>query len=191
MRIGLDFDGVIADASQLKSEGVKRLYGLDIPPGQCKKELVINAGLLTDEQYRQLQKAIYETREFGFLMNPVDGVLEYLPKLISQGHDIVVITSRGTNEIAIAIAQEWCASYGLELNFIGVDYRDTKANAAAGLDVYIDDDFDKLEPLVGLVPNLFLMSWDYNKHIDAGALARRVSSWKQFYQITQKLGRVK
>jgi len=70
MRIGLDFDGVISDCGKLKSEGAMKLYRVNISPERFKKELVVDAGVLTLEQYRNLQKQIYGTREIGLTMSP-------------------------------------------------------------------------------------------------------------------------
>ena len=73
MRIGLDFDGVISDCGQLKSHGAKILYGVEIPPEKFKKELIVGARILTAEQYKHLERQIYDTREIGLTMLPVDG----------------------------------------------------------------------------------------------------------------------
>jgi hypothetical protein len=81
MKIGLDFDGVIFDCGKLKSDVARKIYGKEIPPALFKKEFVIGNGLLTASEYRELQKLIYGTREYGLLAEPVAGVLYYLPKL--------------------------------------------------------------------------------------------------------------
>src|SRR3989344_4748330 len=172
MKIGLDFDGVISDCGKLKSDGAKKLYGVDIPPAKFKKEIVVGEKHLTAEQYRELQKSIYGTKELGFLMELVDGAHYYISQLVADGHSVLVITSRG--EVELKIAKEWSVLQGLKLNFVGVDYGNSKAGAAARLDLYVDDDLDKLEPLVGMVPNLFLFSWGYNQHIDIGSIAKRI-----------------
>ncbi len=178
MKIGLDFDGVISDCGKLKSDAAKKLHGLNIPPEKFKKEIVIGEGHLTAEQYHDLQKIIYGTREVGFLMEPVVGMLESVPQLLALGHTLLIVTSRG--EAELEIAREWSVKQGLALDFIGVGYGVSKATACIGLDVYIDDDLDKLEPLVGIVPHRFLFSWGYNNHIDEGAIAKRISSWQEF-----------
>ncbi len=185
MKIGLDFDGVISDCGKLKSDAAKKLHGLDIPPEKFKKEIVIGEGHLTAEQYRNLQKIIYGTREMGFLMEPVDGVLEYIPRLLAEGHTILIVTSRGETELEIA--KEWGVRHGLTLDFVGVGYGKNKIAATAGLDVYIDDDFDKLEPLIDTVPYRFLFSWGYNQHAEVGTVARRVASWREFYAVIESL----
>lgn len=186
MNIGLDFDGVLSDCGRLKSDGAKQLYGVDIQPQDFKKELVTGRGLLTLEQYRELQRRVYSEREIGLSMAPVDGVLDFLPRLLAQGHVVRVITSR--ESAALAVAQEWTRGKGLELDFVGVGYGKSKAAAAAGFDVYIDDDLAKLEPLVDVVPFRFLFSWGYNKHIDVGTVAQRVASWREFYDAIQEIG---
>jgi len=189
MKIGLDFDGVISDCGKLKSDGAKKLYGVDIPPAKFKKEIVVGEKHLTMEQYRELQKIIYGTREIGFLMEPVDGVLHFLPRLVADGHTVLVVTSRG--EVELEIAKEWSTRQGLQLDFVGVGYGNSKANAANGLDFYIDDDLDKLEPLVGVVPHRYLFSWGYNAHVDVGEVAKRVASWEELYRTIQTLGGVR
>ena len=63
MNLGLDFDGVITDCGQLKSASAKKLFGVNIPATMFKKELLLDRGLLTDLQYRELQSSVYGTRE--------------------------------------------------------------------------------------------------------------------------------
>ncbi len=185
MRIGLDFDGVISDCGKLKSDAAKRLHGLNIPPEQFKKEIVIREGHLTADQYYDLQKTIYGTRKIGFLMEPVAGMLESIPQLLASGHTLLIVTSRG--EVELEIAKEWSINQGLTLEFVGVGYGVSKAVACTGLDIYIDDDLDKLEPLVGIVPHRFLFSWGYNSHIDEGVIAKRIGSWREFLKAIESL----
>ncbi len=188
MKIGLDFDGVISDCGKLKSDGVKRLYGIEIPPDKFKTEIVVGQGFLTLEQYRSLQKQIYGTREIGLLMKEVDGVIYYTQRLASEGHSLRIVTSRGTQESEIA--REWMGRVGLNLPLIGIGGGVRKTEACCGLDVYMDDDLEKLEPLIGVVPHRFLFSWGYNQHVEAPkTIAKRVFSWKDFYEEIVMLGR--
>lgn len=187
MKIGLDFDGVFSNCGKLLSEGAKRTYGIDIPPSKFKKEIVIGEGHLTAGEYRELQKIVYGTPEVGLLMSPVDNVLRYVPRLLSEGHTILVVTSR--SEEGLEIAKKWSINYGLPLDFIGVGHGNSKAGAATGLDLFVDDDLDKLKQLVGVVPHRFLFSWGYNAHIEIGSIAKRVASWKSLYCAIQALDR--
>jgi len=184
MRIGLDFDGVISDCCRLKSYGAKKLYGVEIPPKKFKRELIIGEGILTSEQYTNLQKQIYDTREIGLTMLPVNGALKYIPKLQQGGHDLSIITSRPD----IEIPREWLHLKKLDLPITSVPRGSTKAEACKGLEVYVDDDLDKLEPLIDVVPNRFLFSWGYNKHIELNPkIATRVKSWPDLYQKIKKI----
>jgi uncharacterized HAD superfamily protein len=181
MRIGLDFDGVIADCGRLKSETALRLYGVQIPPADFKKELVISRGLLTLEQYRAMQKLIYETVEAGMKAMPVPEALTYLKPLTKQ-HHVQIITSRTEN--GTEVARQWLALQdpGLEIEFTSVGPQNSKAEAVNGYDIYVDDDLDKIEPLVEVVPHRFLLSWGYNQHVQEGSIAQRVGSWTDLYK---------
>ncbi len=178
MKIGLDFDGVIADCSRLKSEAALKLYGVHIPPEGFKKELIVARGLLTLERYRELQKLIYGSREYGLQMMPVLEVFTYLNAITTQ-HDVCIVTSR--REAEVLIAREWLNMQNpdIEIKFISVGYGNSKAEALQGYDIYVDDDLDKLLPLVEVVPHRFLFSWGYNRHIVEGNVAQRVDSWAE------------
>jgi uncharacterized HAD superfamily protein len=184
MNIGLDFDGVISNCGKLKYDCAKKLYNLEIPARQFTREGVVGGGLLSMEQYREFQRNIYNT-EIGFLMEPVIGMLEYLPKLIAEGHKVAVISWRDGD--GLKIAREWLLLRGLTLDFFGVGYGNSKAKAVSGSDVFVDDSLDKLKSLIGIVPHLFLFSWDYNKHLDTGTAIKRVSSWEELYHKIQTL----
>lgn len=186
MKIGIDFDGVICDCGRLKIEAAKQLYGVDIPSAQSEKELVIGNGWLTQEQYRELKRVIYETKEFYPSMRLVDGALFYLAKLIADGHAVSVITSR--LGLGLEIAREWTTRQGLALEIVGVGYGNDKVEATRGIDVFIDDDLRKLRLLAKNVPRLFLFSWEYNKHQNENGIARRISLWREFYQAIQAIG---
>jgi len=71
---------------------------------------------------------------------------------LKNGHNVTVITAR--DGIGLEIAKEWTLKEGILLDFIGVGYGGSKATAASGLDIYMDDDLDKLEQLIGIVPRL-------------------------------------
>lgn len=180
MKIGLDFDGVISDSGKLKSRCARILFGVEIPGGLFKKEIVLANRWLTSAQYDEVTRAVYYSKEFGSLIEPVEGALSYVPRLFRDGHELLVITSR--LEIDLEIAREWARRRNLALRFAGVGLGAGKAKAATGLDVYVDDDLHKLEPLVGVVPHLFLFSWGYNRHLDAAQVAVRVSSWEDLYR---------
>jgi len=193
MKIGLDFDGVIADCGALKSAGAKELFGVDIPPAKFKKEIVTGTApgypqLLTPDQYRAVQKWIYGT-PFGLAMQMLPGLKEGLEALRRMGNELAVLTLRGEEDNTLQIAQQWMRIQGLKLPMVGLGHSKKKDEAARQmkLDVYIDDDLEKLVPLVGVVAHRFLMSWGYNEGDDEGTVARRVTSWPEFVEQIRQL----
>ncbi len=186
MEIGLDYDGVIADPSKVKSELAKKMYNINIHPSMFKRELVVPK-LLTEQQYRQVQNEVYENKDLCLSLPPVPGALDYLPRLLRELHMITIITSRYNN--SADTAQEWLVKNNLFVPVIGVPYPLPKTDACKGLDVYVDDDLDKLEPLVSIVENRYLFSQPYNKHNNPGDMAKRVDSWQQLYFEIQRLNK--
>jgi hypothetical protein len=183
MKIGLDFDGVIADSPNLKSQVANELYGVTVPGSLFKKEIVVRH--LTLEQYRAVQKIVYGS-EVGLIMAPMPDALSYLQRLRIDGHDLVVVTARtGTN---LEIAKRWARIHETSLDFIGVGYEDSKAQATAAMDVYVDDEPKKLSDLIG-VPHLFLFSWGYNLDFqDESGRIRRIASWRELYEAIRIIG---
>ncbi len=185
MKIGLDFDGVVADSQALKAIEAERRYGVKIPPTLCKKAPVVANGWLTADQYRQLQLDVSGIREICLQMRPVKRASAFLEKLAADGHDLVIISSRSGAEIANA--REWLARQKIGISIVGVGYGNSKESAVRGLDIFIDDDLPKLADLAGIVPNLFLFSWPYNLNERETGIARRVFSWREFYLAVKKI----
>jgi uncharacterized HAD superfamily protein len=187
MRIGLDFDGVFTDLSDLKARGARKLFGVDIPEEIMHKHIILRKGLLTDKQYDELQKFIAKS-DFGHTMRPVIGMQPHVKKLLREGYDLKIITSRDGK--AIEIAREWLAKKNLDIEVIGIGPGKSKASFARELklDVFVDDDLFKIEPLCGIVPHRILFSWPYNSHIQESSYVKRVSTWADLYRELNILG---
>lgn len=187
LSLGLDFDGAVANTGALKALAAKRMFGADLPIELCNKKDIIGRGILSDEQYRMLQSNIYGTREYANLMEPVDGMLEILPRLIAEGHNVTIITNRTNNHLDVA--REWLARKRILVNFVGVEHGKDKSQEAvlSRCDIFVDDDAHKLIPMSGLIPNLFLFSWPYNMRQNTGLPIDRISSWHQLYQEITKI----
>jgi hypothetical protein len=180
MKIGLDFNGVIADCGGLKQRWIVKLFGKLVPYEKLSKVKLVGEGILSAEQYSALKHCIYTNGDFGSAIQPVPGALVCIEQLLRDGHQIVVITSRWG--ASLQLAQDWVKRQGLGLTVVGVGGGNSKAPAATGLDIFVDDDLDKLEELVGVVPSRFLFGWDYNQHVDVLGVAKRVESWDDLYR---------
>ncbi|MBS3167576.1 hypothetical protein J4216_00425 [Candidatus Woesearchaeota archaeon] len=182
MEVGLDFDGVFIDTSLVKSKLALALYGVYIPPEQFKREVVVGCGLLTDEQYTKVSRTASSDLELTLSMPPLPNSVYFTNRLLHEGHGVRVVTSRdGYNAW---IAMQYMLYYGLFLTLSGVGYRIPKTDACRGLDFYADDDLDKLIPLVGIVPRLYLFSWPYNSHLTIPSnITGKTYSWSHIYSL--------
>lgn len=189
MKIGLDFDGVVTDCGKHKSDCAMKIHGICVPPEKFKKKFLFPEGIFTESEYFEFGKIIYGTMEYGLLMEPVDDALVFIPQLITDGHEIIIVTSR--KEDGVEVAREWLMRRGLELEFVGVGYGKSKADAliAAGVNFFVDDDLEKLTVLVGLVKYLYLFLWGYNLHEYDNSVVPTVASWSELYEEIQKLNR--
>ncbi|MBP7831499.1 MAG: hypothetical protein KA028_00565 [Candidatus Pacebacteria bacterium] len=180
MKIGLDFDGVIADCGKLKKLGAEQMFGVSIPEEKFKKEIVVGEGLLTLEQYRTLQKKIYGTRELGLQATAVPDAIDFIRKLQADGHDLFIITSRATDE-ELGIAKEWATINNLDIPFYGCKESKLPTCQELGIEIFVDDDLDKLISVAPAVKHLFLFSWGYNEDIDEHSTAIRIYDWPELY----------
>ena len=185
MEIGIDFDGVVIDCGDLKARAAEMLYRIKISPAIFRRKILVGRGVLSERQYREIQKLAYEGENIESIMKPVDGVFEYLSKLREEGNNIKIVTSRG--EIGTEVAKRWMTGKGLNIPIIGVGYRNQKTQACQGLDIYVDDDLEKIMPLIDTVPNLFLFTWEYNRDVEGPASVKRVENWRELYQEIKKI----
>jgi len=176
MKIGLDFDGVITDCGELKRSMANKLYGIDIPEGKLKKEIVVGEDLLSLEQYRTIQKAIYNNVEVGLQMKAVPGMFEGLKKILEK-NEVSIVTSRDADSVSVAKA--WMKKNNINLPITGVGQGVTKAGVTKNFDVFIDDDLEKLISLVGTVPKLYLFSWPYNMKDKTPKEIIRIANWQE------------
>jgi 5'(3')-deoxyribonucleotidase len=180
MKIGLDFDGVIANSHPMKSVIAKQMFGVDIPPERFFKESVVENGLSL-EQYKLVKENLY-FNDHDIL--PIKDAPAYISLLLSRGHDIKIVTSRTGD--TLKKAENLLKKYNIDLPLVGVGYGLSKAVAAEGLDLFVDDDIEKLIPLNGIVKHLLLFSSLYNQHNNEGFF--RVDSWNDIYKyITEKV----
>lgn len=188
MRIGLDFDGVVANPSRLKIVAAKTLFNVEIPIAKMRREYAVGSGLLTSTQYTEMLNYVYSSENLARYMRPVNGAIEHILRLAHDGHDVRIITSRG-REKSLGVVDNWLKDKKLLVPVRGVGYgRDkTEACKELGIDLFVDDDLDKLERLVDVVEHRYLFGWEYNKDDYCEAIAKRVNSWGELYTAIKNL----
>jgi hypothetical protein len=112
--IALDYDGVIADTNQVKSDWIAGTLGLDVPPWLCNRtECVPLIGL---ENYNRMSPIVYG-REASLRAQPMPGVLEAVHTL-RQMYRLAIVTAR--TEEQVQWTRDWLAQQGIEDAFEGI-----------------------------------------------------------------------
>jgi len=184
-KIGLDLHGVILDDGRLKSEIAKHLFAKRIAPGDfTSRRVVQERGLLTSEQYQELQQVIYGNNFIGARMPLIKGAAYYLSRLAKLG-ELKVITSNYGNSLKLGI--DLLDRHGLlplvQVHATSLGQSKSDIVKHLKLDFYLDDDPHKLIDLIGLVPSLYLFTYQHNSSFDCSGFAVRVNSLAMFYKI--------
>ena len=182
MKIGLDFDGVVADVGKLKSSWARELFGLDVDfnnPDLDKKELISKK-----RQSELLDFVINDVASFAHL-RPVRGAVTGVKKLVKK-HNVEIITGR--EGAALEAAKTWLKKHKLDIKITSVGAGNSKRSFVKGLDIFVDDSLINLAEMVKVVPNRFLFSWGYNEEYKEGDTAIRARSWEDLYS---RIGKIK
>ncbi len=185
MRIGLDYDGVITDSRAQKHDLALARYGVDIPTPVFKWQHAVHGGLLTQAQYQDVQRTIHYDQDANRTGPFLPGLEAYLPRIIAM-HEVRIVTARDGDSLRYARDRLKCA--GIDIPSTGVGHGRSKRDATRGLDVFVDDDLDKLEDLD--VPHRFLFTHEYNLHEELPEGIGRVYSWEDLYQKIEKITEV-
>jgi hypothetical protein len=177
LRIGLDFDDVIACSHALKPVIAKKMFGVDVAPELLSRKRIGESGL-TQDQYSAVKEELYHG---NYDIAPVRDASLYIQILLDKGDLVEVVTAR--DGITLDKAIKWMQGPPIPpLSMNGVGYGVSKLAACEGFDLYVDDDLEKLLPMIGKVPHLLLFSWPFNAHEQAPEEIRRVDSWWDIYQ---------
>jgi hypothetical protein len=105
--LALDYDGVIADTNQVKSDWIAENLGQNVPPWLCNRtECVPIIGL---ENYNRMSPIVYG-RGASLRARPVPGVLQAVQTL-RQVYRLIIVTAR--TEEQIHWTREWLAQTGI------------------------------------------------------------------------------
>lgn len=179
MLIGLDFDGVIGNTHGLKSVFAKEMFGVSIDPNLFTKNYVVDGGLLTGEEYTELQRRVFDSDGF----EPVPDVISSIRQLSSDGFCVKIITAR--NGTSLSVVERFVHQHrisGCISDITGVGYKISKVDACRGSIAYVDDDSRVLKDVLGVVPNLYMFRWEQNQHEVVPDQVVNVDSWSVLYE---------
>jgi uncharacterized HAD superfamily protein len=186
MKIGLDFDGVISDSTEVKLSLAKELFGVVLQPHQWRKDIVVGQSLLTPEQYNHIQELVYGSDEHGYKMTPIAGASESIRALLRGGHHLTIVTSRVLHKLEIAEA--WARTHDIDIAipFIGAGKNKSKAPYLEGFDIFVDDSLEKLLNIVDVVKHSFLFDQPYNSGLVTPPNISRAHGWPDLMEKIQR-----
>ena len=178
MRIGIDFDGVLADTMPAMVSYAAQHLGITLSEAECMRpEGPIRLG---EAGYVALVRNTHETA-YALTFAATDGAFEALQRL-SETHEVFVVTNRAG--AALARAEEWLTARSMRSmlsDLVSASAGTGKVEAARrlGLDVLLDD---WPENLVGLDAATRPVLWSASYNLDAPlpSRVRRVHGWSAF-----------
>ncbi len=174
LRIGLDFDGTIADITWAKLRYAREAFGVELPAeatwGATGREL------LGEERYGELVEAVHGT-SLSVEMPPMPGAVETMARL-RQHHELYIVTARLDNEAELA--HEWLERNGVEVDGFVHTARASKAGPCTelGIAVHLDDSPLVLADVGETLPAL--IEAPYNRTQPRDPRVRMVEHWRAF-----------
>lgn len=135
MRIGLDFDGTIADITWAKIRYARDAFAVELTPEQTSRPS--GEPVLGRERYDDLVRAVHGSK-LALEMPPMPGALDVIGRLAAN-HELVVVTARLDHEAALA--REWLEMHDVPVDDLVHTSRGSKADACRALDIriHLDD----------------------------------------------------
>ena len=137
-RIAFDFDGVIADTNQIKSEWISKHLGLSVPKWMCDRTNCIS--IIGEKNHERLNNYL-RRREMTIQTKPVNGSLPNILSL-SQNNQLYIITNRTPERIEWI--KEWMENFNIasRIKNIYSSHNSFKLEIADAfsIDALLDDD---------------------------------------------------
>ncbi len=195
MRIGIDFDGVIIDTSQVKIMFCQDKFGVTISPericgGGAKMK---QGGPLNPTQYIEMKD--FDFGEGTLLGEVVKDAKEVLGRFIADGHKVIIVTSRHLKGGRMAqkflkqhkIPYHHFVSIGDKKQYKGEEMTKRIAINVLKLGALIDDQYPTLSVASGTGAKLFLFNQPWNESIKiVHPDILRALGWKHIYSMLQK-----
>ncbi len=183
LRIGVDFDGTIADSSPQKIAFAIEMFRMELRPEDCGRPQGV--AVLGADRYDTMIRSIYGT-DLTLQMEPMAGAVEVLKRMCHK-HEVTVLTARYDNELTFV--RQWLALWNLDnIPAVNVNER-SKVEMAQKLrlDIFLDDTVGVARQLAVEGRHVYLLNRPYTVHADVSEPVQVVDSWYDFELRTLKL----
>lgn len=182
MRIGLDFDGTIADTTGAKIRYAREVFGLELNALETWR--AVGEPRLGAERFREMVVAAHhEHTEFT---EPMPGVLEVIERL-AVDHQLFIVTARTDAEVEWA--RRWVTARALPVQAVEHTNRASKLEASRrlGLDVLLDDSPPVLLDIAEAGIGAALIETEYNRALPRHLAIELVQHWPHFEELCRRL----
>jgi len=184
VKIGVDFDGVVANTGELQKYVARELFGKNISPS-CHCSTSVREGYLSHEEAREVFDETYQNLKYLPNLKEQPNAKKTLMNLVNLGFPLEIITSREEKEFDFA--QKWLEQNGIYVPIKSTSNEKYKTRACKGLDIYVEDIPDQINSLKKVVPRIVLFNSYDNQESNLTEGEReqiqrieRISDWNQF-----------
>ena len=182
-RIGLDFDGLIANTYKAKQRYAYDKYGVELTFQQCRREK--GTEILGDVRYQKMIREIYGTR-LTLALEPMPGSISAIQAMDELG-DCYIVTARYEKELKWL--RIWLDKYALPIHGIVHTSEQSKCEAVTnlGLDWLFDDSIRNLRKLDRKSLQLGLYDpYGLDAEMQIPDFITRVSKWDDIVGLIKK-----
>ena len=185
MKIGIDFDGTIADTTGTKVRYALEAFGESISPEETFGP--VGRGRLGDERYVEMVQAAHRGWTGG--TPPMPGALDAMRRLAAD-HELYVITARTDEEIDHA--KDWLRTFSAPARGVMHTARAAKVDACRerGIEFMLDDLPQVLHELAEAGIGTALLEAAYNRDVTRHEQIHLVRTWGDFVALCERVSGV-
>lgn len=183
MRIGIDFDDVVADSGTALIEMHNKKHGAHFEKDDFKSYFFEETwGGPREERVKEIDE-FFATDQLKKI-NPMAGSLEAMEILKEKGHELYIVTGRSHKDIEQT--ELWIEKH-FPKAFAGVHYASVRNSderrkksqicKELGIETFIDDNPDHALDLAAAGVKVFLFDQPWNRKQEMPENVERVSSW--------------
>lgn len=180
MKLGFDIDGVISDFVAYFIAVMKKHYGLTLSKADIYcHDLDFVLGISKQERDRFVRETLMGDLQL------IQGAKETLERLNAQGHDIVILTARFGD--LVAVTKNWLQRKGIPYSQLFQSKQGEKYLAEVALDLVVEDDLEDAIAWSKKVKNILVYDQPWNQSLNLKGLIKRVYSWDDIFEEVQRL----
>jgi uncharacterized HAD superfamily protein len=182
MDIGVDIDGVIADADTQFRKYMKKIFKRDFRRSEVKSFKYEECFEFTEYEFKKLYN-LFSEEEIWITMEPIKGAIESLKK-ISKNNRIIIATSRPY--ITKEVTARWLKKYNVPYDQIHftLDKKHLLPEATEyQFDFFLEDHPDFAQKIAKTGIQVLLFSYPWNESVRKHPKIRRVSGWDEVLTI--------